>query len=102
MCGIAGFVVPPGEQADPAVVARMVAALRHRGPDAIGFHVDGRVALGVARLRIIDLETGDQPIASEDGSITAVLNGEIYDFASRRRELPARGPGFLLKGGTGV
>jgi asparagine synthase (glutamine-hydrolysing) len=102
MCGIAGFVVPRGEQADPAVVARMVAALRHRGPDAIGFHVDGRVALGVARLRIIDLATGDQPIASEDGSITAVLNGEIYDFASRRRELQARGHEFRSNADTEV
>ena len=89
MCGIAGVLVPPGERADGAVVARMVAALRHRGPDAIGFHVDGRVALGVAWLRIIDLETGDQPIASEDGSVTAILNGEIYDFASQRREVGA-------------
>ena len=90
MCGIAGFLVPPGERADGAVVERMAAALRHRGPDAIGFHVDGRVALGVAWLRIIDLETGDQPIASEDGSVTAILIGEIYDFASQRRRLVPR------------
>jgi asparagine synthase (glutamine-hydrolysing) len=102
VCGIAGFVVPPGERADPAIVSRMVAALRHRGPDAIGFHVAGRVALGVARLRVIDLETGDQPIASEDGSVTAVLNGEIYDFAARRRELVARGHAFRSNSDTEV
>ena len=80
----------------------MVAALRHRGPDAVGFHVAGRVALGVARLRVIDLETGDQPIASEDGAVTAILNGEIYDFAARRRELEARGHRFRSNSDTEV
>jgi asparagine synthase (glutamine-hydrolysing) len=102
VCGIAGFVAPPGERADPGIVPRMVAALRHRGPDAVGFHVSGRVALGVARLRVIDLETGDQPIASEDGSVTAILNGEIYDFAARRRELEARGHAFRSNSDTEV
>ena len=80
MCGIAGFVAPPGVRADRGVLERMVASLRHRGPDAVGYHVDGPVALGVARLRVIDLETGDQPIGTEDGSAVVVLNGEIYDF----------------------
>jgi len=55
MCGIAGFVAPPGIRADPAVLDRMVASLRHRGPDAVGRHIDGPAALGVARLRVIDL-----------------------------------------------
>ena len=87
MCGIAGYVAPRGERADPEILARMVAALRHRGPDAVGYHVDGRAALGVARLRVIDLETGDQPMACEDGTFTVALNGEIYDFAARRAEL---------------
>src|SRR5262245_22266373 len=80
----------------------MVAALRHRGPDAVGFHVAGRIALGVARLRVIDLETGDQPIASEDGAVTAILNGEIYDFAAQRRDLEARGHAFRSKSDTEV
>ncbi len=102
MCGIAGFVAPPDARADPAIVTRMVAALRHRGPDAVGFHVRGRVALGIARLRVIDLETGDQPIASEDGAVTAILNGEIYDFAGRRRELEARGHVFRSHADTEV
>ena len=57
MCGIAGFVAPSGVCADRAVLERMVGSLRHRGPDAVGYHVDGPVALGVARLRVIDLET---------------------------------------------
>jgi asparagine synthase (glutamine-hydrolysing) len=102
VCGIAGFVVPPGERADPAIVTRMVSVLRHRGPDAVGFHVGGRVALGIARLRVIDLETGDQPIALADGSLTAILNGEIYDFAAWRRELEARGHTFRSNSDTEV
>src|SRR5215813_5071517 len=102
MCGIAGFVTPPGERADPEILARMVAALRHRGPDAVGYHVDGRVALGVARLRVIDLDTGDQPIACEDGAVTVALNGEIYDFAARRAELEARGHRFRSRSDTEV
>ncbi len=59
MCGIAGFVAPPHARADRRVLEGMVAALRHRGPDAVGYRIDGRVALGAARLRVIDLETGD-------------------------------------------
>jgi len=67
-CGIAGFLAPPGERADPA---SLVATLRHRGPDAVGYEVDGRAAIGVARLRIIDLETGE-PLheAVRDGALT--------------------------------
>ena len=62
MCGIAGFVAPPGTRADPAVLERMVGSLRHRGPDAVGHHIDGPAALGVARLRVIDLETGERVV----------------------------------------
>src|SRR5215472_18455831 len=102
MCGIAGFVSPPGARADRDVIARMVAALRHRGPDAVGYHVDGRVALGVARLRVIDLETGDQPIACEDGSVSVVLNGEIYGFAALRAELESRGHRFRSRSDTEI
>jgi asparagine synthase (glutamine-hydrolysing) len=90
MCGIAGFLARPGHRADPGILARMTATLHHRGPDAIGHHVDGRVALGVTRLRIVDLETGDQPMASEDGTVHAVLNGEIYNYQALREQL---GPG---------
>jgi asparagine synthase (glutamine-hydrolysing) len=102
MCGIAGFVAPRGERAHRDIVARMVAALRHRGPDAVGYHVDGRVALGVARLRVIDLDTGDQPMAREDGSVSVVLNGEIYDFAARRAELESRGHRFRSRSDTEI
>ena len=102
MCGIAGFVAPPGVRADRSVLDSMVSTLRHRGPDAVGHHVEGRVAIGVARLRIIDLTTGDQPVRSEDGSVVVVLNGEIYDFAARREELRALGHRFRSRSDTEV
>ena len=102
MCGIAGFLMPPGGRADRAVLERMVGTIRHRGPDAVGYHVDGRVALGVARLRVIDLETGDQPIANEDGSAHVVLNGEIYNYRRLRDELQALGHRFSTHSDTEV
>jgi asparagine synthase (glutamine-hydrolysing) len=102
MCGIAGFLAPPGERADRGLVERMVATLRHRGPDGTGVYVDGRAGLGVARLRVIDLETGDQPIANEDGSVHVVLNGEIYDFAALRAGLIERGHRVTTRSDTEV
>src|SRR5215510_10102913 len=102
MCGIAGLVAPRGVRPDRSVLERMVASLRHRGPDAVGHFVDGRAALGVARLRVIDLETGDQPVRSEDGTVTVVLNGEIYDFETHRAALAARGHRFRSRSDTEV
>jgi asparagine synthase (glutamine-hydrolysing) len=102
MCGIAGFVAPPDVRADVGVLERMVASLRHRGPDAVGLHVDGPAALGAARLRVIDLETGDQPIGTEDGSATVVLNGEIYGCDEHRAALVARGHRFRSRSDTEV
>jgi asparagine synthase (glutamine-hydrolysing) len=69
----------------------MCQAMRHRGPDDEGLFVDGRVALGMRRLSIIDLAGGKQPISNEDGRITVVLNGEIYNYAELRAGLLARG-----------
>src|SRR5216683_2185292 len=100
MCGIAGFVAPPHARADRRVLEGMVAALRHRGPDAVGYRIDGRVALGAARLRVIDLETGDQPITNEDASVHVIQNGEIYNFKVLRRELAARGHRFTTRSDT--
>jgi len=58
VCGLSGFVAPDHRRADPAIVRRMTATLRHRGPDDEGYYVDGQVALGHRRLQIIDLTTG--------------------------------------------
>jgi asparagine synthase (glutamine-hydrolysing) len=102
VCGIAGVLAPHGERVDRAVLERMIGTLRHRGPDALGYHVDGRIGLAVARLRVIDLETGDQPIANEDGSARVVLNGEIYNFATLRADLVARGHAFTTRSDTEV
>jgi asparagine synthase (glutamine-hydrolysing) len=102
MCGIAGQVRFDGRAVDPAVVERMCAAQEHRGPDSRGVHAEETACLGIQRLRVIDLETGDQPILNEDGSIAVVLNGEIYNFAELRRELLARGHRFSTQGDTEV
>ena len=81
----------------------MCAALEHRGPDSRGVHVDGGVGLGIQRLRVIDLETGDQPIYNEDRSVAVVLNGEIYNYRELRERPAARaGHRFATDGDTEV
>jgi asparagine synthase (glutamine-hydrolysing) len=85
-----------------AELARMNAALRHRGPDDEGFYLMGPAALAMRRLSIIDLDTGAQPIANEDGSVWVVLNGEIYNFRELRAELEARGHRFATRSDTEV
>jgi asparagine synthase (glutamine-hydrolysing) len=102
MCGIAGQLRPAGERVSPELAARMCAALRHRGPDARGIFRDDRAFLGIQRLRVIDLSTGDQPVFNEDRSVAVVLNGEIYNFAELRRGLRARGHRFATQGDTEV
>src|SRR2546423_15175524 len=69
----------------------MVRTLAHRGPDTFGYHVDGPAAIGIARLRVIDLVTGDQPIGNEDGTVHLALNGEVYGFAALRAHLDRGG-----------
>jgi asparagine synthase (glutamine-hydrolysing) len=93
MCGIAGWSGDPG--ADPQALERMTEAVRHRGPDSDGAHVEpGRCAIGFRRLSIIDLAGGDQPLYSEDRRVVATCNGEIYNFAALREELRALGHSF--------
>ena len=94
MCGIAGIV---SFDAGPVLVEdvrAMCAAMVHRGPDDEGFHVGPRVGLGMRRLSIIDLATGHQPIANEDGTVWAILNGEIYNYRELRHSLECRGHVF--------
>jgi asparagine synthase (glutamine-hydrolysing) len=92
VCGICGIAV--AGTANPGAVATMSDALRHRGPDAHGRTAVGPVVLDARRLAIIDLEHGDQPIATEEGAVTVAQNGEIYNHAELRRELEARGHAF--------
>jgi asparagine synthase (glutamine-hydrolysing) len=101
MCGICGMA--GGDPVDREVLARMARSLYHRGPDDEGFFVrhydDGAaVGLGFRRLSIIDLDSGNQPLGNEDGSLQLVFNGELYNFRELRRELEARGHRFSTKG----
>ena len=80
----------------------MSATLVHRGPDSFGEFTDGTVALAARRLSIIDLETGDQPIGNEDGTLHVVQNGEIYNYRELRRELERKGHRFRTQGDTEV
>src|SRR6202051_2092989 len=77
-------------------------AMHHRGPDDAGLFVEGAVGLGHRRLSIIDLSGGHQPLANEDGSVTVVYNGEIYNFQELREELLARGHRFKTRSDTEV
>jgi asparagine synthase (glutamine-hydrolysing) len=92
MCGIAGVIrFGEGAKIAPEVLRRMCAAMVHRGPDDEGIFTQGRVAIGMRRLSIVDLATGHQPISNEDESIWIVFNGEIYNHAELRPDLEARG-----------
>src|SRR5918911_3974033 len=101
MCGICGVVSANGS-ADVERVARMNATLVHRGPDSSGEFADGHAALAARRLSIIDLDTGDQPIANEDETLHVVQNGEIYNYRELRRELERAGHRFRTHGDTEV
>ena len=102
MCGICGLAALGGEPVDAAPLAAMSAALVHRGPDDSGSVVDGPVALAARRLSIIDLAGGHQPIASEDGCVRAVQNGEILNHAALRRDLERTGHRFATRCDTEV
>jgi asparagine synthase (glutamine-hydrolysing) len=101
MCGIAGKVTID-TKVQEELLERMCAAIRHRGPDAFGSWVQKNVGLGIQRLRVIDLATGDQPIFNEDRSVVVVLNGEIYNFQALRSQLIHRGHTFTTKSDTEV
>jgi asparagine synthase (glutamine-hydrolysing) len=95
MCGICGIFnlhLDPVAHADR--IGPMTDRLTHRGPDSEGRFVRPYQALGIRRLKIIDLETGDQPLANESGSVTLIYNGEIYNFRELRQQLLERGHQF--------
>ena len=94
MCGIAGIVALNSRPVSSEQIRAMCAALAHRGPDDEGFYFRPNVGLGMRRLSIIDLATGQQPISNEDGSVWVVFNGEIYNFQELREDLEARGHRF--------
>ncbi|MEI9971721.1 MAG: asparagine synthase (glutamine-hydrolyzing) [Ignavibacteriota bacterium] len=101
MCGIAGFTHVTSRP-DPARIRAAVATIRHRGPDQQGVFETASVSLGMARLKIIDLESGAQPFFSADRDTVIVFNGEVYNHAELRRELERRGHRFRSHSDTEV
>lgn len=98
MCGFVGISRRgSGLPVDRDDIERMLATIRHRGPDGEGFHFDADLGLGFCRLAIIDLEKGDQPLSNEDGSIWIVFNGEIYNFRELTGILRDRGHRFSTR-----
>ncbi len=103
MCGIVGILnlatdVPIRE----IDLRQMLAMIRHRGPDQFGIYLDDRVGLGSARLSIIDLATGQQPISNEDETLWIVFNGEIFNYRELRPDLERRGYRFATETDTEV
>jgi asparagine synthase (glutamine-hydrolysing) len=101
MCGIAGKVTVDGE-VDRELLKSMCHVIGHRGPDSRGTFTGEGAGLGVQRLAIIDLETGDQPISNEDGTVVVVLNGEIYNYVELRDQLERAGHRFVTRADTEV
>ncbi len=103
MCGIAGYVGLPGSgPPDRGLLKAMVGAVVHRGPDEFGIYADAEAALGHARLSIIDLAGGRQPMGNEDRSIWVVFNGEIFNHVELQAELEALGHRFRTRSDTEV
>jgi asparagine synthase (glutamine-hydrolysing) len=102
VCGIAGQARADGQSPEAEMLHRMCAAIEHRGPDSRGVHIADGVGLGIQRLRIIDLVSGDQPIFNEDRSVVVVLNGEIYNHRELRQGLERQGHRFATQSDTEV
>lgn len=104
MCGIAGIVNLTGARDAPTrdALLRMAGALRHRGPDEFGIYRAPGAGLAHARLSIIDLATGQQPLANEDGTLWIVFNGEIFNYVELRTQLERLGHRFRTRSDTEV
>ncbi|WP_454017183.1 asparagine synthetase B family protein [Azospirillum sp. Marseille-Q6669] len=103
MCGVAGVLAGP--RAEPAgldELKRMIAMIGHRGPDGYGFYRDGRIGLAHARLSIVGLAGGFQPIHNEERTLWITFNGEIFNHVELRRDLEARGHRFYTRTDTEV
>src|SRR4030042_4211362 len=103
MCGIAGiFNLHSAKERSMDTLKRMAFMLRHRGPDGFGFYTDENIGLAHARLSIIDLEGGRQPIYNEDKTICITFNGEIFNYIELRESLLSKGHEFYTKSDTEV
>lgn len=90
MCGICGMV----SKSDRRLLQAMWDVLSHRGRDSEGQYADEHAAIGMRRLAIIDLQTGDQPISNEDGTLWIVYKGEVYNYRELRDQLQKKGHVF--------
>jgi asparagine synthase (glutamine-hydrolysing) len=106
MCGITGWINLKRSKNSPeeskAVLHRMCETIVRRGPNSEGLWMDETVALGMRRLSVIDLETGDQPVFSEDKSVVVMMNGELYNYREVRADLEKRGHKFVTRTDTEI
>jgi asparagine synthase (glutamine-hydrolysing) len=103
MCGICGQLLwDRAGKIDSTILANMMAAMGHRGPNGEGMYLSGEVGLGHRRLSIIDLETGQQPLSNESGDVWVTYNGEIYNYCELRQILIDKGHTFKTKTDTEV
>ena len=102
MCGISGIYNLDGAPVDRSLLEHMNDTMIHRGPDGSGIYIDRGIGLGHRRLAIIDLHTGKQPMATEDGTLQVVFNGEIYNFLELRKVLEGFGHRFRTQSDTEV
>jgi len=102
MCGIAGIVNSKQAPVEPELLWRMISMLNHRGPDDRGVFAERNVGLAHARLSIIDLAGGHQPMSIENGSLWITFNGEIFNYIELREELERKGHRFTTKSDTEV
>ena len=102
MCGIAGIWDLHGRGPEPRLLNRMIQAIRHRGPDDVGIHTEDGVGLAHARLSIIDLAGGHQPMSADNGALWITFNGEIFNYLELRSELVRKGVRFATNSDTEV
>ena len=102
MCGICGIFAADGAPADRGTIEAMTRALKHRGPDERGLHLDGPAGLGHARLAVLDLKTGAQPLSNENGRLWISYNGEVFNYIELRRLLQQKGHKFRTESDTEV
>lgn len=102
MCGIAGMVNPSGSIVDPALLRRMIEKIRYRGPDHCGIYARQEVGLAHARLSILDLVRGQQPMHSAGQALSITLNGEIFNYLELRKGLTQKGYRFTTESDTEV
>ncbi len=98
MCGICGFT----NKKNTELLYKMTSALTHRGPDSGGYYTDENISLGVRRLKVIDILTGDQPIYNEDRTVVVVFNGEIYNHIQLRQQLESKNHKFYTRTDTEI